>query len=291
MAALRRWLSGIAVCAGLSMLACSGCGKTSGVAPAASADESAARQIAPPVPAPREIPPEAKAQARSPEVEIAAAATEVDGKRVDVAAFTIDRTEVTVDAYAKCVTAKRCTKPSIDSPLCNWKQRDARSQHPINCVTYAQATAFCESEQKRLPTAAEWQLAAGGSDARTYPWGAERPSNLWSDDAPEDQPGPGRHRLCWSGDGTDKDTTYPATTCPVHTYPSGDTPDGIADLAGNVAEWTASPQKLPQGKTAQLSYGGGFRYDPMGILKVRVQDSFPFPPDTHAPDLGFRCAR
>lgn len=291
MASLTHVMSEAALFTVLAMWACSACSKMGGAAPGAGADESAALQVAPPVPARREIPLAAKAKAQSTEVDIAAGTTEVDGKRVDVAAFSLDRTEVTVEAYAACVAAKRCTKPASDSPLCNWKHRDVRSQHPINCVTYGQATAFCESIQKRLPTAAEWQLAAGGSEARTYPWGAERPSNLWSDDSPEDQPGPGRNRLCWSGDGTDEYTAYATSTCPVHSYPSGDTPDGIADLAGNVAEWTASQQKLPMGKTAQLSYGGSFHPDPMGILKVRVQDSLPFTPDTQLPDIGFRCAR
>jgi formylglycine-generating enzyme len=98
-------------------------------------------------------------------------------------------------------------------------RRRGAGQHPINCVDWDQAGAYCRVQGKRLPTEEEWEWAArGATQARTYPWG---------DLAPGAQ-------LCWSGvqkrDGT----------CVVGSFPEGDAPGGIHDLAGNVWEWTGS---------------------------------------------------
>jgi sulfatase modifying factor 1 len=293
MASLMRSIAYALVCSSFLLLA--GCGDRKPPAPAA--NEPAANSLAPALPEARAAAttstPALSAQppSNSDEVHVAGGTVEVDDVRVDVSAFSIDRTEVTVEAFAACVESKRCEKPATDSPLCNWKKRKTHRQHPVNCVTHGQAVAYCSSVNKRLPSAAEWRLAAGGPEARTYPWGDEHPSNLWIEGAPKGEPGPARHRLCWSGDGTDTKGNYAAATCSVHEFPDGDTPTGIADLAGNVAEWTSEKHQLPMGETEYLLLGGGFSYDPLGRLEVRVSDSTPMSPDHASPDVGFRCVK
>jgi formylglycine-generating enzyme required for sulfatase activity len=84
---------------------------------------------------------------------------------------------------------------------------------------------------------------------------------------------------------------YGETTCEVGTHPLGDTPLGISDLAGNVAEWTSTKTKLPEGETAFIIMGGGYEFDPLGPLAVRVSDTEFHERGHYAPTLGFRCVR
>ncbi len=136
---------------------------------------------------------------------------------VHLSAFCIDRSEVTVLQYRQCAG---CSAPvPLPDPVayCNWGAV-GRDDQPINCVTWSQAVAYCESVGGRLPTEAEWEYAARGATQRRFPWGNEAPEG----------------RLCWNGEGTLHDRT-----CAIGSYPGGDSPDGLHDLAGNVSEWTA----------------------------------------------------
>ena len=141
--------------------------------------------------------------------------------------FCIDRTEVTVKDYAACVKSKQC---SAASPKGNWSASSTEQQkvynqscnggdkvnHPVNCVDWSQATAFCDSLGKQLPTEAQWEWAARGRTERwPFPWGKEPPDN----------------HLCWSQFGKR------AGTCVVGSYARGDSPWGVQDLDGNVREW------------------------------------------------------
>jgi formylglycine-generating enzyme required for sulfatase activity len=136
--------------------------------------------------------------------------------RVTVAAFSMDVTDVTTAAYGACVRAGKCSEPGAGD-YCNWGKGD-RQNHPINCVDWNQATAYCAYAGKRLPTEEEWEYAARGTDGRTYPWGNEAPSN----------------QLCWNR-GASKEGT-----CVVGSHPSGASPFGLQDMAGNVWQWTSS---------------------------------------------------
>jgi len=225
-------------------------------------------------------------------VAIAAGAVEVDGKRVNVAAFAIDKTEVTTARYVACVSAKACTPAGSDAPQCNGSRAERRANHPINCVSIDQAKAFCASRGMRLPTEAEWQLAAGGPEGRAFPWGSDVASNAWlNPDDENPKPGPARYKLCWTGDGTDQKHKYPTETCPVGSFPEGNTPSGISDLAGNVWEWTSSDKKGPDGTAMRRLKGGSWNYDPMGALTVGVKDSTLRSGSEQEPDVGFRCAK
>lgn len=73
--------------------------------------------------------------------------------------FCLDKTEVTVDAYEACVKADKCTQASNKHRFCNLRW-EGRGKHPINCVDWNQATAYCKAQDARLPTEVEWEFAA-----------------------------------------------------------------------------------------------------------------------------------
>jgi len=93
-----------------------------------------------------------------------------------VGPFCMDLTEVTVQLFGDCVSAQKCTAPASDDE-CNWGVA-ARARHPVNCITQAQAGAFCAWMSKRLPTDDEWQWAASGHGANNpFPWGTTEPND------------------------------------------------------------------------------------------------------------------
>ncbi|MBX3054056.1 MAG: SUMF1/EgtB/PvdO family nonheme iron enzyme [Caldilineaceae bacterium] len=193
-------------------------------------------------------------------------------RRVALESFSIDRTEVTNQAYRLCFEADGCTWParttSISRP--DYFLNPALDSFPMVNVTHAQAALFCRWAGKRLPLEEEWEVAASSAlqleRAFRYPWGdvfdAARANSA---------------------------TTAVGDTLPVGTYsPGGDSPSGAADMAGNVAEWTATPgnpaQRSSQGYVVK---GGSFQDDSAGLatnsrLAVDGEEFFPW--------LGFRCA-
>lgn len=223
---------------------------------------------------------------------VPAGSVAMGGRLISVPAFYMDRTEVTVRKYQACVSSGRCSATPSEGD-CNAGQLQSRADHPINCVTQVQARAFCAVRGARLPTQAEWQLAAAGPEGRTYPWGDALPSLLWVTQ-PKDgayAPGPARHNLCWQGDGTVSQENYPKSTCPVGSFRAGDTPSGISDLAGNVWEWTSDKLTPPDGEATYVLKGGGFGYDRLGALEVRTTDTGAYEEDFFGPDIGFRCVQ
>ena len=186
-------------------------------------------------------------------------------REVTVAGFCMDRTEVTTAAYEKCVKSGKCTETYMES-LCNAGPAGRagvaeRENRPINCVYWKQATAYCEAQGLRLPTEKEWEYAARGTDGRLYPWGNAAPKN----------------QLCWDGEGNDLGKGKRYSTCAVGSYPSGNSPFGLADMAGNVWEWTSDTTR-----------GGSWRDDDPSF--VRSAYRYRMSHDQQADNVGFRCA-
>jgi formylglycine-generating enzyme required for sulfatase activity len=184
---------------------------------------------------------------------------------VKVAGFLMDVTEVTVRDYEACIRAGRCSAPwSHES--CNSNRSD-RQNHPVNCVDWRQATAFCAWLGKRLPSEEEWEYAARGTDGRTHPWGAGKPGN----------------QLCWDTEGT----------CEVGSFPSGKSPFGVLDMAGNVAEWTSglkSENYLAQGTGDERVTRGG-SWSTRNPFWIRASVRFAFHETNRLSFVGFRCVR
>ena len=136
----------------------------------------------------------------------------------------------------------------------------------MNCVDWTQASTYCQTQGKRLPTEEEWEWAARGTTRGwKYPWG-------------NDEPGV---RACWSG------TSKQSATCAVGASPASDSPEGIHDLAGNLWEWTAS--RYEANDTAMVGRGGGWRGSTAPNLRAanRAKNA----PSLRLIILGFRCAR
>jgi len=185
--------------------------------------------------------------------------------KVTVAAFCMDKTEVTVEAYAACVNSNGCIE-SAEGGFCN-RGVAGREKHPVNCVTWPNAEAYCKAYGKRLPTEEEWEYAARGTDGRLFPWGDKDPSD---------------QLLCWNRHGAGK----PNSTCPAGSFSEGESPFGIQDLAGNVYEFTSS--LLSQNGTQRVGRGGawGSSMPPL----VRSAHRTGYADNASHGDLGFRCA-
>jgi formylglycine-generating enzyme required for sulfatase activity len=189
-------------------------------------------------------------------------------RSVALHAFEMDRVEVTVAAYSRCVSAGGCDAPQPEWEACNWR-KDGRAGHPINCVKWEDARRFCAWADKRLPTEAEWEYAARGTDGRTFPWGNAAPTDA---------------RLWWRQEGT----------APVGSRPRGASPFGVLDMAGNVREWTADwygPYEggaVPNPAWRAVRGGDFIRRE---AEDVRAARRYTFGPDRADTPLGFRCAR
>lgn len=182
-------------------------------------------------------------------------------------AFTIDRTEVTRMAYATCVGARRC-KP-VPSHLAGAQGADGNL--PVTGVSWFDARDFCAFAAGRLPTEAEWEKAARGTDGREFPWGAET--------------------LCDRGNWGNFDGEGPCAgqnpgfPVVVGRYPGGASPYGALDMAGNVWEWVAD--RYDEDPMRRVVRGGSCcSY----FVAPRAPNRNAWAPQYRDLDLGFRCA-
>ncbi|RME42208.1 MAG: hypothetical protein D6795_21235, partial [Deltaproteobacteria bacterium] len=141
-------------------------------------------------------------------------------RNVCLKAFYIDKTEVTVAQYQRCVEAGGCSSTLLhqsdwgSDEACNWG-KPGREDHPINCVDWFQAKQYCRWAGGRLPTEREWEYAARGEWGWEYPWG---------------DTGADCDRAVMN-DGEDGCGAY--STMPVGSKPAGASPFGVLDMAGN----------------------------------------------------------
>lgn len=242
---------------------------------------------------------------------------------VTLDAYCIDRTEVTVAAYERCVEKRGCGpapttidnlpgNPIYPDPgLCNGGKPEL-SEHPINCVTWHDAAAYCRWAGKELPTEAQWERAARGDDGRSFPWGDDPPINDRGRPRVEE-------RLNFAARDFIKGVS---ATVPVGHYAKGASPYGVQDMAGNVSEWTADiiafygsePETNPTGPTDPLAppwserfrqrFGSDPSYSPtafrvvrgggMGFTDAKEYLTYARGTGLHPAwrdyDLGFRCA-
>jgi formylglycine-generating enzyme required for sulfatase activity len=178
----------------------------------------------------------------------------------------VDITEVTVAEYARCVDAGACQPPRKDNPFCNPLDGE-RKDHPINCIPWTDADAFCRFAGKRLPTEREWEYAArGGAERRTFSWGEEPASSAIA---------------CYSHSGT----------CKVGSFAPG--AFGLLDVSGNVWEWTASwygpyPDELETGLFKVYRGGSWSRRFPKW-LRNELRNRYRV--DQSSAALGMRCVK
>ncbi len=198
--------------------------------------------------------------------------------KVYLDAFWIDRTEVTNQQYQRCVAAGACHQSYFaDNASLNG------DTHPVVGVSWDDAIAYCRWAGRSLPTEAQWEKAARGTDGRIYPWGNQTAS---CDYAVMLENGSGN---CGQGN----------QSWPVGSKPQGASPYGALDMAGNVSEWTTSlhrsyPYDATDGREDVQSDNarimrGGSRYDPVSLVRSAyrriVLDS------SRRTHLGFRCAQ
>ncbi|MGK3993741.1 bifunctional serine/threonine-protein kinase/formylglycine-generating enzyme family protein [Sorangium sp. So ce1024] len=224
---------------------------------------------------------------------------------VTVKAFCLDVTEVTVKAYWDCESCERPPRTvesegltpngrAFWSQFCNGPEAP---DHPINCVDWYQAKAYCAASGKRLPTEAEWELAARGKDAWTYPWGHAPPSGERLNACGTECSRMLTERLEKIGKGPwprmyNDDDAAPATA-PVGRSPAGKSPAGALDLAGNVWEWTES-HYCPYDRddcddSRRVLRGGG--WDTVESQYVRSAHRRPSASTARGWSIGFRCAK
>lgn len=201
---------------------------------------------------------------------------ETPRRQVDLPAFEIDVFEVTNAQFAAFVEATGYQTDAEKAGESGWRgfYKEGEQNYPVVKVSWNDAVAFCEWAGKRLPTEAEWEKAARGTDGRLYPWG-----NDWD---------PSRANVKAAG--------FRGTT-PEGSFPAGASPFGVHDVAGNVWEWTADwYQPYPGSGHSNSYYGEKFKVTRGGgwfeeADQVRVSNRNATSPTAANDDLGFRCAR
>lgn len=233
--------------------------------------------------------------------------------QVTLKPYCIDQFEVTVERYKACSDAGRCKRAGIANdwvaiadkerkafdPLCNARDPVGRAKHPINCVDWEMADKFCREQNGYLPTEAQWEFAARGSDGRKYPWGDQDPSAGHLNAC-------GRECLVWGlKNGIDEKAMYDAddgfaNTAPVGSFPKGASPFGVQDVVGNVWEWVSDwyatyvkdeqtdPTGVPTGEDKVIRGGSWNGSYPSWVRPTfRYKDA----PTKRSYGVGFRCAK
>jgi formylglycine-generating enzyme required for sulfatase activity len=191
---------------------------------------------------------------------------------VDVSDFAIDETEVTQGAYDLCIRAGMCVAP----PCSSW-QPSTKANWPVACVNWTEANNYCNWLGRRLPTEAEWEIAAHGNAGFIYPWGNATPDCTRAN-----------FTLC----------SFSSTQA-VKSFIAGKSVFNAYDMAGNIGEWVfdwygsyetpsgPNPTGPPTG-TQRVVRGGDYQAQ---SSVMRASHRMAIDPNTRVDDIGFRCAK
>jgi formylglycine-generating enzyme required for sulfatase activity len=190
-------------------------------------------------------------------------------------AFWMDRVEVSNAMYLKCLKAGGCTSLVSDNTRYkNWIYRN----HPVVYVNWYQAQAYCQWTGRHLPTEAQWEKAARGTDGRMYPWGNDAPNPTLANYS----------------------SSLIHESVSVYRYPLGASPYGVLNMSGNAREWvmdwfdptyySISPYKNPPGP--QIGFerslrSGSYNEDGREIFALK---RYSHEPQSAGLSRGFRCA-
>ena len=215
-----------------------------------------------------------------------------DGASARVEPFDLDRTEVTNRQFAAwllsqpdsweiakngeilsrqtprvalALASRKCGAGLILNPDGGLRAGTDKGDWPVTCVTWHGANEYCRAQDKRLPLAAEWDLAARGPERRLFPWGSEPPR---------------QDGVAFELEGA---TSHPR---PVGASPQDVTPQGVRDLGGNVAEWVEDRR----GDAAQKTLRGG-TWGSVGPCHLLGARCLRISAQSYQADVGFRCAR
>jgi len=200
---------------------------------------------------------------------------------VNLDSFWIDQTEVTNAMYTQCVADGACELPSeyLMDRIHSYYSDPPADDYPVVNMDWYRAEAYCNWAGARLPTEAEWELAARGTDGRIYPWGNEAPT-----------------------DNLTNTFRHVGDLQPVGSYPDAASPYGALDMAGNAWEWvndwfgssyySESPADNPQGPASgdyRVARGGSW-FVIEDLLRSTARLAGFTSPEYYYIDSGFRCA-
>ncbi|MDX9723794.1 MAG: SUMF1/EgtB/PvdO family nonheme iron enzyme [Myxococcota bacterium] len=198
-------------------------------------------------------------------------------REVELEAFWLDRTEVSMADYLACLDAGACTAPKPDEFECERlsyaTQPDPPLGYPVNCVNWEQAQAYCQWKGKRLPSSDEWEAAARGPAGLMFPWGEDLPN---CEQAFSISLKGCFYPCCFREDWSE---LFPWTVA-VDSMDKGASPFGVLHLADNVAEWVEDGDDEGRYRVRGGDYARYYELFGANAWLAKKERTF----------IGFRCA-